>query len=829
MKKNKGGIGNVIHKKPHKKAKNRNSADRSIRKWFNFGIFKTHTYCSFRVAPTTDNNNEGIDRLIKAFLSITNTQILKNFRGGQPVVALEILATHERIYYMMTVPTQYKSMMKEKIQSAFPGGGIKEHEETDWPFTPLDKDTLIAVIQTKKDSFFPILMGKDESIAEELMHTLEELQKEEKAFIQILLEPAENGWQDELEKAYESYLNGNHSGASRGFLQGGGKKLDEFLTGMVASFSEGDGNGHGYRKHREVKDLRTKIRQSGFHVAVRLLSKAKSYERRNDIIEGVAGAFKTVSGENLWELAPVFRKESVYESVQLRKMPILGSVSLLCEDEVKSLWRLPTKEVQTRKLERMTPDEEYVDERLTKNIIPIGRSVEFDSEGKEVGFSITNADTSSKSKLVIAPPGSGKTTMVKRFMQGALDVGHGGSIFDVADGQLYYGSIECTQPKYRDKLVLVNFANERYPHVFNFNSLGSDADTIGAMFAEFFEIFYKTASNYRMNSILRKASMTNFTNPDNSFLELIMLMKDEDFRKSFLPTIRKENPDLFLWWKQEFPKIAKSDSAMQEILQPILYRLDELQYNKRLGPLFCGKGGKLEIFKWMNEGKWVLYNLSGGVFLENEQRMMMAFLNYAYWIATLQRERMLQNGIEPVIHHKIYDEPQTYMTATPVTKLSISKSRKYRVSDNFFIQNPSQLIEQDKALWQQIIGMNPHILIGGGLDDDNLKIISRNLNIAEQDLKQIEQLEYHWYMKTYVGKEAIKPFIVNAAGMPKTYGDDPNLVVKWRQYLAPRTTEEVRKDISARGLRLSIQEYDKLLASYENDAGEEGVLLGKDS
>ncbi|WP_421021329.1 hypothetical protein, partial [Klebsiella pneumoniae] len=110
----------------------------------------------------------------------------------------------------------------------------------------------------------------------------------------------------------------------------------------------------------------------------------------------------------------------------------------------------------------------------------------------------------------------------------------------MADGRLYLEAIETTPEEERGKLVLVNFADERYPHIFNFSSLGRDSDTVGAMFAEFFEVYFKTAHNHRMNSFLRKAAMTVFSNPDATFLELILLMRDEEYRRKFLPTIRKE-------------------------------------------------------------------------------------------------------------------------------------------------------------------------------------------------------------------------------------------------------------------------------------------------
>lgn len=818
--KKKGSVSNAV--------KNIFVGDINIPDKYTPGIFKTHEYRTFRLAPTVDNDNKNIDTLIKAFHSVLNRQMFKNLRGGQPVIAFEFYADSSRSFYLYTVPTKYSSMLKERMQSAFKGGGIKEYDHKGWPFVDDHKNTLVANLQLSKQPYFPISMDVNAMICKDLLHVTENLKNEEKAFIQILIEPAEDGWQSDLERAYEEYLIGGSKGGTGSFLKSGGRKLDEIITDLSSTIggSVSSASSAEIKRHRQIKEFSHKRNQKGFHVSVRLVAEAKTYEARNDIIEGLSAAFKTGNAQNGWELVPVFRKSHAMLATRARQIGILTAQNLLCEDEVKTLIRFPTKDVETMKLERMKPDESVVDERITRDIISVGTSIEYDSKGKTVGFSIANPDTASKSRLWIAPPGSGKTTAVKRFMQGAMEVNHGGSIFDIADGSLYYGAIECTKPEYRDRLVLVNFANEQYPHIFNFSSLGRDSDTIGAMFTEFFEVFFKTQSNHRMNSFLRKASMTVFTNPDNTFLELILLMRDEDFRKKFLPTIRKDHPELFLWWKTEFPKIAKSDSQITEILQPILYRLDNLQFNKNLGPIFCGKGGKLEIARWMNEGKWVLYNLSNGVFLENEQRMLMSFLNYAYWTATLQRESFLQRGIEPPIHHKMYDEPQTYMNATPIFELSISKSRKYRVSDNFLIQSPTQVIDKNEALWQQILDMQPHIILGGGLNIKNLKIIASQFGLEPDELKQLEQLEYHWYFKTYVGKNALKPFIFDGSGLPPAYGRDDILEQKWRMHFAPKSIDEIKLENNARNFKLSVDEYKKLIESYDEQDDEEGVPLG---
>ncbi|MNP24731.1 hypothetical protein D3C76_1175080 [compost metagenome] len=121
-------------------------------------------------------------------------------------------------------------------------------------------------------------------------------------------------------------------------------------------------------------------------------------------------------------------------------------------------------------------------------------------------------------------------------------------------------------------------------------------------------------------------------------------------------------------------------------------------------------------------------------------------------------------------------------------------------------------------------------MVGGGLDNDGLKEMAGILKISKEDLAQLESLEYHWYFKTYVGKESLKPFIFNAAGMlPESHGPAPELKMRWRQALAPKSVEEHREDISARNLKLSLTDYRKLLESYDETDDEEGVPIGEDT
>src|SRR5205085_7577939 len=172
-----------------------------------------------------------------------------------------------------------------------------------------------------------------------------------------------------------------------------------------------------------------------------------------------------------------------------------------------------------------------------------------------VHFSTAHPDDTARIKLFVASPGGGKSTIIEQMVWEGAKKGFGCAVFDIADGRLYERIIEIL-PDYADKIVSIDYTDEDRPPAFNFSALGGNDEDRGMIFAEFFEALFKTDDLARTQSYLNKAALSIFSDSNATLLEFIQMLRDPDYRNAVIPTLRVKQPDLYLWWMREFPKIS---------------------------------------------------------------------------------------------------------------------------------------------------------------------------------------------------------------------------------------------------------------------------------
>ena len=784
----------------------------------------------YEILPSLSHDNKRIKTFVDSLATIFDMDRI--FINSKEVVGLEIHANHERISYYFVIPDHYREYILSKIKHTFKGSAIigeGVHKDSDDSQSgnqlrathfvssshESDQSDLsryhLVTLQLKEPSFLPLNMNENARMFEELTHTLDNLQEEEQVWVQMLFQPVNDEWQEEFREAYLHWLNGerNYKGigikeAFQLFLKGFLEALEN-MTRQVIRAKEED-----RAKRSGIPDVNKKLSQPGFKTCIRVLVDAEEY-RKAQIARGITAAFRTLAHTNDFVTrTPIFKQRTVKQMME-RKMPrILMNGQILCSSEVANLMKIPDEKVDTPKLQRMTPEERRVSEKVTKQGIWMGNTVT--KPPQPVYFSVSSLDDVARTRLIVASPGSGKSTLIEQFVHEAAKQGHGCAVFDVADGTLFERII-LTNPEFQDRIIAIDYTDEEYPPAFNFSALGGDDATRGLMFAEFFEQLFKTEDLARTQSYMLKAALAVFSDPESTLLEFIEMLRNDDYRKKMLPKLRTRQPDLYLWWTREFPKV--SEGRLREIISPILVRLDMLLYNTRMRNILCQKGGKLNPAEWMEKGNIVVFNLSGGSFTEPEQRILMSLHNAMFWNATLAREKLTRQGKEPRPFHLIYDEPQTYMGATPMFDRAISKARKYRVSCNFFIQEAEQIINQAPDLWKKILGMSPHLLVGP-VSEFTAKQLSKELHMSVEEVLAIKSHKHCWIVRTFADKEAIEPFVMKS--LPRREEREKiqtNHISKAkersrRQYnILPK--QELDKDINARSMGLSLAEYEKLL------------------
>lgn len=781
---------------------------------------KKPTYKVCELIPSVSHGNKDVKTLVDHFATVFDTDQL--FTKQKEVIGLEIYGDKERISYHFIIPEAYGSIIIPKIKHTFKGSSLLEGDLSSILFNP-STETFgsesnrarfhLVNILLKNQAFLPLNMNEKASIFQDIIHTLDHLQSGEKVWIQMLFQPIHDEWQHGFREAYQNWLAGGQSMKGMGLrdiTQMMVKGLLDALQSLI---------GHMIQIHDKtldkrpaIKEVNTKLTQAGFKSCIRVCVNAEEYRKRN-IARGITAAFRTLSHENDFVTRTPIFKERMRKQMEERQMPkIIVNHQVLCSSEVANLMKMPDEQIDTPKLKRMNPEERQVDPSVTKSGLLIGHTM----KKEPVHFSIAHYDDIARHRLFIASPGGGKSTLIEQFVHEAAKQRHGCAIFDTADGRLYERII-AMNPEFKDRIVCVDYTDRNHPPAFNFSTLGEDDETRGLMFGEFFEHIFKTEDLARTQNYMLKAALSVFVDKDATILEFIEMLRNEEFRKNILPMLKLTKPDLYLWWVREFIKIG--EKRWNEIISPILVRLDMLLYNHRMRNILCQKGGRMNPAKWMQEGKIVVFNLSGGSFTEAEQRMLMSLHNSAFWNATLARENLTKINQEPRPFHLIYDEPQTYMGATPMFDRALSKARKYRVSCNFFIQEAEQIIKEAPDLWKKILGMSPHIMIGA-VGEFTAKQVSKELDMKVEDILAIKKHKYAWILKTYHNKEAIEPFIIKT--MPPRDEREECKSMNFTMHVdkVKRESRDVfctmnikllNKEIDARSMGMTTEEYDQAL------------------
>lgn len=788
--------------------------------------FKPPNLVYYQWTPNQDATYKKLDTFIEALHGIWNDGLFHHMVKGQELASLELFTENKITRYVFGFPTNHHTYLAERLRYTYKGSGITQMES---PIEIADTENLsMGSLHLKHHPFKALHMNINGEFTEALLNAHDLATEKERLWTQILIQPADSSEiQDDLHHKYQMYLNGEEvlSGIGLQQLVGKGlKSLSDAPKRMLEGYVEGE---REERKNSRLTSTESKLRQNMFRVSIRMVAYATTPSRQSFLLNSVANAFKVLNGDNQLKMSQKLRKGAQLASILQRKMSSFDDPLLLCHDEVKIFFQTPTKDMESETLDVMTPEEKGIDKRLTKGGIPIGHAPH--DERVLVYIPVKDIDDGAKVRAWISSPGGGKSTQIETFTDAAARLGHGFAVYDGKDGVMFHRTLSTMSKEHNEeRFEIIDYENEQRPPIFNFSALGAEGQSAGSMFAELFQLLFSGKDLITSKSFAIKTAQSVFSDPMSTFLEFIQMMRDSDFRNKFIPKLKVTNPDLYLWWKQEFPKI--SDSELQRMTRPILDRMEnDILYNSKMSSILCGRGGIINYYKWMQESKLVFVNAPLGCFTEPELQFIMALHNFASWNATLSRRKITQTGKRAQLFHLVYDEPQNYMDATPTIKTAIAKARAYSVSYNFFIQEPEQIMEKSPSLWKTIMGMSPMLMVGP-VSENAARLLSKELDVKVEDILRIKQLKYHWWYKGYADKAAVKSQIIKAVTpidlqkppTPLVNRDRLKLQHAWKY--GPMSAKDIQEDISARNFKLSVSEYRQLLNSYDKeDAGEEGV------
>ena len=173
----------------------------------------------------------------------------------------------------------------------------------------------------------------------------------------------------------------------------------------------------------------------------------------------------------------------------------------------------------------------------------------------------------------------------------------------------------------------------------------------------------------RLEHVLRHTLLTAISVVDSTFIELLLLLSNEEYRKEIVNDVK--DPIISQFWK-DFPR---SDRLRYELTSSTLNKISPFITDRSMRNIIGQPENTFNLRKIMDDGKILFVNLSKGDLGEENSSLLGAVIVNLVLIAALQRRDTAEEKRRPF--HLIVDEFQNF--ATESFAILQSEARKYAV------------------------------------------------------------------------------------------------------------------------------------------------------
>ncbi|HCC68043.1 TPA: hypothetical protein DEP90_02460, partial [Patescibacteria group bacterium] len=280
--------------------------------------------------------------------------LLGDLKKCENVISFEIISTGEKgIRFFVVSPKYLAKFVEGQVYAQYPNADIKYVK--DYTLEKSQNGSFITTgeVEFVKDYIFPIKTFRDFEVdpLAAITGAVSDLKIGESAWIQVIVRPVDNFWQDDSKKYISAIREGKDLNIN--FL----KRIGIFLEGMAKVLANNESSSPSKKEvvrlapgqEEELSQIENKMLKVGFEFVIRVVTNADNQVRSEQILRDAVASFKQFTTAHLNSLSYSLEEreaKEIYQDFLNRKLSV-ETVDIMNIEELASLYHMPNISVET--------------------------------------------------------------------------------------------------------------------------------------------------------------------------------------------------------------------------------------------------------------------------------------------------------------------------------------------------------------------------------------------------------------------------------------------------------------------------------------------------
>jgi len=466
---------------------------------------------------------------------------------------------------------------------------------------------------------------------------------------------------------------------------------------------------------------------------------------------------------------------------------LIGQGFLLSNEELATLWHLPTVLVKTPNIDwvksrKLEPPTDLPLAEKEQTLTVLGEAA---FRGRRTTFGI-RPDDRRRHVYAIGKTGMGKSTLLENMLFSDIQSGKGIAVID-PHGDLADSVLKMVPRERTNDVVLFDPADRDYPLSFNMLECRTEEQRplIASGLMAVFTKLWPDVWSGRMEHILRNTLLALIESSGNSMLGIMRMYADDVFRKKIVARIT--DPLVKSFWEDEFN--SWSEKFRTEAVAAIQNKVGQLLSTPLIRNIVGQVASTLDIRHAMDTGKIIIANLSKGKLGEDNSNFLGSMLVTKFQLDAMSRADVAERDRRDF--YLYVDEFQNFATNSFATILS--EARKYRLCLTMANQYIGQLTpDKSNTMLRDAVFGNVGTLVSFQIGSEDAEEIAEQFGDEKLKDDLIDLPKYHAYMRLMIDGVTSRPFSV-AALPPPTFDQESGRMEKIRKLSRERYTEKRAK------------------------------------